>query len=134
MARARDPERAALWDAHAASAACPPTCSSSCSPRRPRGADATRAHGSVVLQKAAALVPSLVGGSADLEPSTKTRIKDSPSIARGQFEGRNFHFGIREHGMGAILNGLALAGGFIPYGSTFLVFTDYVRPRSGSRR
>ena len=93
----------------------------------PTGAAATRAHGNVVLQSAAALVPSLVGGSADLEPSTKTWIKDSPVIARDHFEGRNFRFGIREHGMGSILNGLALSG-FRPYGSSFLVFTDYARP------
>src|SRR6185369_17166175 len=94
----------------------------------PTGAGATRAHGNAVLQKAAALVPALVGGSADLEPSTKTRIQDSPSIQRGDFSGRNFHFGIREHGMGAILNGMSVNGGFIPYGSSFLVFTDYARP------
>ena len=93
----------------------------------PAGAAATRAHGSAVLQTAAALVPTLVGGSADLEPSTKTWIKDSPSVGHGNFEGRNFHFGVREHGMGAILNGLAL-GGFTPYGASFLVFTDYCRP------
>jgi transketolase len=65
----------------------------------PRGAAATRAHGNAVLQTIAPLVPALVGGSADLEPSTKTRIKDSDSIEPGHFEGRNFHFGIREHGM-----------------------------------
>jgi transketolase len=93
----------------------------------PTGAAATRAHGGQVLQRAAALVPQLVGGSADLEPSTKTWIKDSPAIARGEFAGRNFHFGVREHGMGSIVNGLAL-GGFVPYGSSFLVFTDYARP------
>jgi transketolase len=73
-------------------------------------------------------VPALVGGSADLEPSTKTRIKDSPSIARGEYAGRNFHFGVREHAMGAVLNGLAYSGAFIPYGATFLVFSDYMRP------
>ena len=73
-------------------------------------------------------MPSLAGGSADLEPSTRTRIADSPAIQRGAFAGRNFHFGIREHGMGAILNGMALTEGFIPYGSSFLVFTDYARP------
>ena len=94
----------------------------------PSTAAATRAHGSAVLQSAAALVPSLAGGSADLEPSTKTWIKDSPAIERGAFAGRNFHFGIREHGMGAILNGIAVTEGFIPYGSSFLVFTDYCRP------
>jgi len=94
----------------------------------PTDAAATRAHGNKVLQRAAARIPSLVGGSADLEPSTKTRIQNSPSLERGHYEGRNFHFGIREHGMGSILNGLALHGGFIPYGASFLVFTDYCRP------
>jgi transketolase len=93
----------------------------------PTGAGATRAHGSAVLQAAARAVPQLVGGSADLEPSTKTWIKDSTAVGRSSFDGRNFHFGVREHGMGAILNGLAL-GGFTPYGSSFLVFTDYCRP------
>jgi transketolase len=80
-----------------------------------------------VLQQAAAEVPQLVGGSADLEPSTKTWIKGSEAIARGRFEGRNFHFGVREHGMGSIANGLALSG-FIPYAASFLIFTDYCRP------
>ncbi|HEY6098748.1 MAG TPA: transketolase, partial [Anaeromyxobacter sp.] len=94
----------------------------------PATAAATRAHGNAVLQQAAALVPALAGGSADLEPSTKTRIRDSASIQRGAFGGRNLHFGVREHGMGAILNGLALSGSFVPYGSSFLVFTDYCRP------
>jgi transketolase len=79
------------------------------------------------MQLAADLVPALVGGSADLEPSTKTWIKNSAAIERGQFAGRNFHFGIREHGMGTILNGLALSG-FLPFGASFLVFTDYARP------
>jgi transketolase len=95
--------------------------------KAPRTTGATRAHGHAVLQAAAEFVPALVGGSADLEPSTKTRIGGSPSIARGAFGGRNVHFGVREHGMGAMLNGLSL-GGFIPYGATFLVFSDYARP------
>jgi transketolase len=73
-------------------------------------------------------MPGLIGGSADLAPSTKTTIEGSPSIGAGRFEGRNLHFGIREHAMGGILNGMALYGGFIPYGSTFLVFSDYMRP------
>lgn len=89
---------------------------------------ATRALSSKVIQRAAELVPSLVGGSADLEPSCKTAIKSSSSITRQDFTGRNLHFGVREHAMGAILNGLALHGGFLPIGSTFLVFTDYMRP------
>ena len=89
---------------------------------------ATRALSGKVIQRAAELVPSLVGGSADLDPSCKTSIKSSTSIAPKDFTGRNLHFGVREHAMGAILNGLALHGGFLPMGSTFLVFADYMRP------
>jgi transketolase len=89
---------------------------------------ATRAQGGIVEQRAAALVPSLVGGSADLNPSTKTYIEGSPAVARGHFEGRNVHFGIREHAMGAFCNGMAAGNGWIPFGSTFLVFSDYMRP------
>jgi len=90
--------------------------------------EATRVASGRILQAAAAQVPALCGGSADLEPSTKTRIKGSESIRGESFGGRNFHFGIREHGMGAILNGMALSGSIIPYGSTFLIFSDYMRP------
>ena len=90
--------------------------------------EATRVASGKILQRAAELVPSLCGGSGDLEPSTKTYIKASGSISRESFSGRNFHFGVREHGMGAILNGLALHGGPIPFGSTFLIFSDYMRP------
>lgn len=88
---------------------------------------ATRALSGNVLQKAAELVPGLVGGSADLDPSTKTRLKKSPSFTSRDRTGRNLHFGIREHAMGAICNGLSLHGGFLPMGSTFLVFADYMR-------
>jgi transketolase len=94
----------------------------------PEKEDATRNISNALQQHVAALVPSLVGGSADLAPSTKTLIKKSGSISVKSFEGRNVHFGIREHAMGAICNGLALFGGFIPYGATFLVFSDYMRP------
>jgi transketolase len=89
---------------------------------------ATREAGGAALQEAARLVPGLCGGAADLAPSTKTYIKDAAPLGKGDFSGRNFHFGVREHGMGGILNGLALYGGLIPYGSTFLVFSDYMRP------
>ncbi|MDR3580953.1 MAG: transketolase [Oryzomonas sp.] len=89
---------------------------------------ATRALSGAVLQKAAALIPALVGGSADLTPSTNSDIKGSPSVQAGEFAGRNLHFGIREHAMGAVVNGLGLYGCFIPYGATFLVFSDYCRP------
>ncbi len=90
--------------------------------------DATRNLSNIIQQTVARLVPSLIGGSADLAPSTKTLIKGSASIEKGKFEGRNLHFGIREHAMGAICNGMALYGGVIPYGSTFLIFSDYMRP------
>ncbi|MBC8019434.1 MAG: transketolase [Verrucomicrobia bacterium] len=89
---------------------------------------ATRALSGAVLQKVAALVPSVVGGSADLSPSNNSDIKGSPSVQAGAFAGRNLHFGIREHAMGAVVNGMALYGCFIPYGATFLVFSDYCRP------
>lgn len=89
---------------------------------------ATRASSGKILQKAAHLMPGLIGGSADLAPSTKTWIEDSGAVNAEDFTGRNFHFGIREHGMGGILNGMAEYGGFIPFGSTFLVFSDYMRP------
>jgi len=91
-------------------------------------AGATRALSGQVLQRAAELLPGLVGGSADLAPSNKTEIKGSSSVTAGDFSGRNLHFGVREHGMGAIMNGMALSGGLIPYGGTFLVFSDYLKP------
>ncbi len=94
----------------------------------PEKPTATRISGSKVLQKAAELVPSLCGGSADLHPSTKTLLEKEVSVVPGNFAGRNLHFGIREHAMGGILNGMSLYGGYIPYGSTFLVFSDYMRP------
>lgn len=90
--------------------------------------DATRSLGALVEQQAAALVPALVQGSADLACSCKTTIKGAADIARGEFGGRNINYGIREHAMGAIMNGLALSGFFIPVGSTFLMFADYMRP------
>jgi transketolase len=87
---------------------------------------ATRKASESVLQVAAALAPSLVGGSADLAPSTLTLIADGGSVSRSDYSGRNFHFGIREHSMGAIVNGLTLSG-FRAYGATFLVFSDYMK-------
>ena len=89
--------------------------------------DATRVLSGIIQQRVAELVPTLVGGSADLTPSTKTWIEGAALVSREGFGGRNFHFGIREHAMGAIANGLSL-GGFIPYTATFLVFSDYMRP------
>jgi transketolase len=69
-----------------------------------------------------------LGGSAELDPSTKTVIKESSKVSRKAFGGRNIEFGIREHAMGSICNGIAASGGFIPFGSTFLIFSDYMRP------
>ena len=94
----------------------------------PPKTDATRGLAGTILQKAAALVPSLVGGDADLGGSTKTPIKDSPKLQAGKFEGRNLRFGIREHAMGAIANGFAYYGMYIPFTATFLTFSDYMRP------
>lgn len=89
---------------------------------------ATRDAGGKSLNILAAKLPELVGGSADLAPSTKTAIIGAGDIAPQEFGGRNLHFGVREHGMGSILNGMSLHGGLRVYGSTFLVFADYMRP------
>lgn len=89
---------------------------------------ATRKAGEAALNAIAARVPQLVGGSADLTGSTNTFIKGAGVIQKGDFSGRNFHWGVREHAMAGICNGIALHGGFIPYGASFLVFTDYCRP------
>ncbi len=121
------PDAAREWDAIHDRAA-PAKLTEQLMELAPRGAGATRAHGAAVLQEAAARMPGLVGGSADLAPSTKTLLKGSPSVAIGNYAGRNLHFGIREHAMGAIVNGMLYHGAFRPYGSTFLVFSDYMRP------
>lgn len=88
----------------------------------------TRDAGGMVLNALAKELPAIVGGSADLSPSTKTDLKGAGAVTRDNFLGRNIHFGIREHAMGSILNGMSLHGGFRVYGSTFLVFSDYMRP------
>ena len=104
---------------------------------------ATRVAGGKVMNAFAAKLPALTGGSADLDPSTHTALKDmgdfNPPASAGEDTegsdgggwsraGRNLHFGVREHAMGAIVNGLAAHGGFLPYGATFLIFSDYMRP------
>src|SRR5262249_10072136 len=101
-------------------------------------ADATRSISGAVIQRATALAPWLIGGAADLEPSTKTGIKgaghvvkasvSSDQLADASFAGRNLHFGIREHAMGSVTNGMILFGGWQVYCATFLVFSDYMRP------
>jgi transketolase len=92
------------------------------------GKIATRSASGKVLNSIAPLLPFLIGGSADLAPSNDTHLKDYPDFEPDNFNGRNFHFGVREHTMGAILNGLVLTNGIIPYGGTFLTFSDYMRP------
>lgn len=89
---------------------------------------ASRAASGVVINAIADKIPELIGGSADLAGSTNTIIKKAGSISAGNMSGRNFHFGIREHGMGSIMNGMSLHGGVVPYGATFLIFSDYMRP------
>jgi len=89
---------------------------------------ATRAASGKVLNGAAAELPEVVGGSADLAPSNKTLITASGDLLAASLGNRNLRFGIREHAMGAVLNGLALHGGLRPFGGTFLVFSDYMRP------
>ena len=88
---------------------------------------ATRESNNKVLNAVAKNVPWLIGGAADLAPSTKTLIKDAGSFERGEYSGRNFHFGIREHAMGAIVNGMCVSG-VRAYGATFFIFSDYMRP------
>ena len=88
---------------------------------------ATRIASGKVINALAAELPELLGGSADLAPSTKTWLDGFPAFQAETPGGRNFHFGVREHAMGAIVNGMAVHGGLIPFGATFLVFSDYMR-------
>ena len=89
---------------------------------------ATRQSSQKVLEKLVPVLPALIGGSADLTGSNGTRTKHHTAVAAGAFAGNYVHYGVREHGMAAAMNGLALHGGIVPYGATFLVFTDYCRP------
>ena len=93
-----------------------------------KDAQATRAASAKVLNAIAVKLPEVIGGSADLAASTQVVFKDGGDVAAGNCHAKNIHFGVREHGMGAILNGLALHGGVRPVGSTFLIFSDYMRP------
>lgn len=91
------------------------------------GPMATRKASGAVLNAISSSLPTLLGGSADLAPSTDTLIKGETGFEKGNYGGRNFHFGVREHAMGSALNGMALSG-LIPYGATFMIFSDYLRP------
>jgi transketolase len=94
----------------------------------PGGRVATRKASGVVLNALAPVVPELVGGAADVAPSTETLLEAEGNVAPRRFSGRNLHFGVREHAMGAILNGMAAHGGLRVFGATFFVFSDYLRP------
>jgi transketolase len=96
-------------------------------PADPKGS-ATRAASGSVLNALSKRIRNLLGGSADLAPSNQTLIKGEGDFQAEHFGARNLRFGVREHGMGGILNGMALHGGLIPYGGTFLIFSDYMRP------
>lgn len=89
---------------------------------------ATRSLSGIMINRLKSLMPQLVGGSADLAPSNKTYMDDEGDFQKGNYAGRNFHFGVRELAMGAITNGLALHGGVRPYAGTFFVFSDYMKP------
>ncbi|MHB8418294.1 MAG: transketolase [Myxococcales bacterium] len=124
----KNPEKAKLWQARLEGAV-PAGLFAELVAKLPAPAPAaTRALAGQVEQLVAERVPALMGGAADLEPSTDTTIKAAAEVQPDQWEGRNVRFGIREHAMGGALNGLAQYGGFIPFGATFLVFSDYMRP------
>lgn len=89
---------------------------------------ATRQNSGDVLEKIVPVLPNLIGGSSDLTPSNNTQVKGPSAISAGKYEGQYVHYGVREHGMAAIMNGMTLHGGIVPYGGTFMQFTDYCRP------
>ena len=124
--RAANPAQAALLDAHVNR-----TVPADLTAKLLEGADAsdaTRKLSQAMIQKAAALVPALVGGSADLAESNLTDIKGAGGVAAGAYGARNVHYGIREHAMGSLANGLAYDGNHIPFVGTFFVFSDYMKP------
>jgi transketolase len=125
--RAGDPERAWEWDTAWAGRPLGPV-GAALPDFEAGGAVATRSAGGKAMAAFGSLVPTMVGGAADLAESTKTAFAGEASFSRGA-PGRNVHWGVREHAMGAAVNGLALHGGIVrPYGSTFLAFADYMRP------
>ncbi len=124
----KNPEKAKLWQARL-DAEVPANLYADLVSKLPAPAPAaTRALAGQIEQLVAERVPGLMGGAADLEPSTDTTIQAAGEVQPGRFDGKNVRFGIREHAMGGALNGLAQYGGFIPFGATFLVFSDYMRP------
>lgn len=125
--RAAYPDLAAEWDA-AIRGEVPPDLEQKLPVFPTAKPMATRSASGQVIQALAKEIPHFVGGSADLAPSTVTLIKGAPSVGRHSYAGRNLHFGVREHGMAAAVNGMCLHRGFICFGATFLVFSDYCRP------
>ena len=127
------PEKAKAWHAARAKELPADLATALCEGMADKG-DATRKHSGAAIQRLAEAAPLFVGGSADLAGSNNTTQKSSSDIGPGAgddtdpFVGANVHFGIREHAMGAITNGIALDGTFLPYGATFMVFSDYMRP------
>jgi transketolase len=122
----KHPDRAATWNAmHAATPNLDPAGRPVFAPGK---SVATRAASGKALAWLSPQVPGLWGGSADLAPSNQTLIDGESAFSRDTPAGRNLHFGVREHGMAAIMNGMALYGGLVPYGGTFLIFCDYLRP------
>lgn len=122
---AQNPEKAALWNALWSR---PSEEAVEFPAFKPGTGESTRKSSGRVLNAMARAVPHLAGGSADLAPSNNTWLDGFAAMSAEHPDGRNFHFGIREHGMGGVVNGMALHGGVLPYGATFLVFSDYMRP------
>ena len=122
-----NPEKAAEWDI-CLNGELPEDLGEQISDFEAGGSMATRSASGQILQELAKSVPYLIGGSADLGPSNNTVLKGLGDVGANAFEGRNLHYGVREAGMGAIMNGVQVHGGFRIYGATFLVFADYVRP------
>ncbi len=130
--RTAHPDLAASWDAHRRREI-PPDLLARLAEGMDEAGDATRKHSAKVIQRLAEAAPFVVGGSADLAESNLTRIGDGGDVGPAAdgadpFAGRNIHYGIREHAMGAISNGIALDGTFLPFCGTFLIFSDYLRP------
>jgi len=121
-----DPERAERWR-ESIGGKLPPGWDEELQNYQPKGPMATRKASGEALNRLASRLFNLLGGSADLAPSTDTYLNGFGSISADEFGGRNLHFGVREHAMGGILNGMALHGGLIPYGGTFLIFSDYMK-------
>ena len=137
--REKSPDLATLWDTYWSHSVPDDLPEQLVKASRTDKSAATRSISGQVIQKLAELAPFVVGGSADLAPSTNTIIKNSTGLERSEnawnqppspdvFQGRNLHFGVREHAMGAIVNGMTLYGCWRSYGATFLIFSDYMRP------